>query len=155
MVSKIIGRVVSSIISVCLAWVWAVQCAGLIGAVIPSLDSIPSTTLMIRVITIVVSVVAFILIWSGIMNLSKSKGIKVTSGIISAYFLTLIAITILYMVIIGDLKYVMLAEVVGAWVIWFVILSALSSMRKKVEEADKSVSEMSDSIEKSIHNTER
>lgn len=155
MVSKIIGRVVSSIISVCLAWVWAVQCAGLIGAVIPSLDSIPSTTLMIRVITIVVSVLAFILIWSGIMNLSKSKGIKVTSGIISAYFLTLIAITILYMIIIGDLKYVMLAEVVGAWVIWFVILSALSSMRKKVEEADKSVSEMSDSIEKSIHNTER
>lgn len=137
MVSKIIGRFLSSIISVMLIWVWAVQCSGLVAALIPSLDNVATTSSMIKIITIVVSIVAIVLIWSGLMNLSKVAGVKVTTGVISGYFLSLIIITVAYMAKLGEIKYVMLAEVAGAWIIWFVILSALSNIRKRIEDTQK------------------
>lgn len=136
MVFRVIGRFFSSIISVCLSWVWAVQFSGFIGSVVPSLDDLATTTTMIWAITIALSLIALFLIWSGIMNLSKIRGVAVTRGVISGYFVTLIALTLGYMTSLGDIKYVMLGEVAGAWVIWFAILAALANIKKNILAAE-------------------
>lgn len=149
MVTKILGRILSSVISVLLAWVWAVQCSGLVAAVIPSLNDVATTTVMIRVITIVMTLLAVVLIWTGLLNFTSVKGVKATSLVISVYFVTLIAVTIGYMAVLGDIKYVMLAEVAGAWIIWFAILSSLSTISKRIEDAEKSASETVDKLENS------
>lgn len=149
MVTKILGRILSSVISVLLAWVWAVQCSGLVAALIPSLNDVATTTVMIRVITIVMTLLAVVLIWTGLLNFTSVKGVKATSLVISVYFVTLIAVTIGYMAVLGDIKYVMLAEVAGAWIIWFAILSSLSTISKRIEDAEKSVSETVDKLENS------
>lgn len=137
MILKIIGRIFATVISIVLAWVWAVQFSGLTAAIIQSLNNTESTSVMIRNVTIVVAVFAVILIWSGVLGFSSIGKIKATSISISLYFITLIAITIGYMAVWGEIKYVMLGEVAGAWVIWFVILSALSNLRKRFEDAEK------------------
>ena len=149
MATKILGRILSSVISVLLAWVWAVQCSGLVAALIPSLNNVATTTVMIRVITIVMTLLAVVLIWTGLLNFTSVKGVKATSIAISVYFVTLIAVTIGYMVVLGDIKYVMLAEVAGAWIIWFAILSSLSTISKRIEDAEKSASETVDKLENS------
>lgn len=149
MVTKILGRILSSVISVLLAWVWAVQCSGLVAALIPSLNDVATTTVMIRVITIVMTLLAVVLIWTGLLNFTSVKGVKATSLVISVYFVTLIAVTIGYMAVLGDIKYVMLAEVAGAWIIWFAILSSLSTISKRIEDAEKSGSEIVDKLENS------
>lgn len=149
MVTKILGRILSSVISVLLAWVWAVQCSGLVAALIPSLNDVATTTVMIRVITIVMTLLAVVLIWTGLLNFTSVKGVKATSIAISVYFVTLIAVTIGYMAVLGDIKYVMLAEVAGAWIIWFAILSSLSTISKRIEDAEKSGSEIVDKLENS------
>lgn len=149
MVTKVLGRILSSVISVLLAWVWAVQCSGLVAALIPSLNDVATTTVMIRVITIVMTLLAVVLIWTGLLNFTSVKGVKATSIAISVYFVTLIAVTIGYMAVLGDIKYVMLAEVAGAWIIWFAILSSLSTISKRIEDAEKSGSEIVDKLENS------
>ena len=149
MVTKILGRILSSVISALLAWVWAVQCSGLVAALIPSLNDVATTTVMIRVITIVMTLLAVVLIWTGLLNFTSAIGVKVTSIAISLYFVTLIAVTIGYMAVLGDIKYVMLAEVAGAWIIWFAILSSLSTISKRIEDAEKSGSEIVDKLENS------
>lgn len=149
MVTKILGRILSSVISALLAWVWAVQCSGLVAALIPSLNDVATTTVMIRVITIVMTLLAVVLIWTGLLNFTSVKGVKATSLVISVYFVTLIAVTIGYMAVLGDIKYVMLAEVAGAWIIWFAILSSLSTISKRIEDAEKSGSEIVDKLENS------
>lgn len=149
MVTKILGRILSSVISVLLAWVWAVQCSGLVAALIPSLNDVATTTVMIRVLTIVMALLAVVLIWTGLLNFTSVKGVKATSIAISVYFVTLIAVTIGYMAVLGDIKYVMLAEVAGAWIIWFAILSSLSTISKRIEDAEKSASETVDKLENS------
>lgn len=149
MVTKVLGRILSSVISVLLAWVWAVQCSGLVAALIPSLNDVATTTVMIRVLTIVMALLAVVLIWTGLLNFTSVKGVKSTSIAISVYFVTLIAVTIGYMAVLGDIKYVMLAEVAGAWIIWFAILSSLSTISKRIEDAEKSVSETVDKLENS------
>lgn len=149
MVTKILGRILSSVISALLAWVWAVQCSGLVAALIPSLNDVATTTVMIRVITIVMTLLAVVLIWTGLLNFTSAKGVKATSIAISLYFVTLIAVTIGYMAVLGDIKYVMLAEVAGAWIIWFAILSSLSTISKRIEDAEKSGSEIVDKLENS------
>lgn len=149
MVTKILGRILSSVISALLAWVWAVQCSGLVAALIPSLNDVATTTVMIRVITIVMTLLAVVLIWTGLLNFTSVKGVKATSIAISVYFVTLIAVTIGYMAVLGDIKYVMLAEVAGAWIIWFAILSSLSTISKRIEDAEKSGSEIVDKLENS------
>lgn len=149
MVTKVLGRILSSVISVLLAWVWAVQCSGLVAALIPSLNDVATTTVMIRVLTIVMTLLAVVLIWTGLLNFTSVKGVKATSITISVYFVTLIAVTIGYMAVLGDIKYVMLAEVAGAWIIWFAILSSLSTISKRIEDAEKSVSETVDKSENS------
>lgn len=149
MVTKILGRILSSVISALLAWVWAVQCSGLVAALIPSLNDVATTTVMIRAITIVMTLLAVVLIWTGLLNFTSVKGVKATSLVISVYFVTLIAVTIGYMAVLGDIKYVMLAEVAGAWIIWFAILSSLSTISKRIEDAEKSGSEIVDKLENS------
>ena len=149
MVTKILGRILSSVISSLLAWVWAVQCSGLVAALIPSLNDVATTTVMIRVLTIVMALLAVVLIWTGLLNFTSVKGVKATSIAISVYFVTLIAVTIGYMAVLGDIKYVMLAEVAGAWIIWFAILSSLSTISKRIEDAEKSGSEIVDKLENS------
>lgn len=149
MITKVLGRILSSVISALLAWVWAVQCSGLVAALIPSLNDVATTTVMIRVITVVMTLLAVVLIWTGLLNFTSVKGVKSTSIAISVYFVTLIAVTIGYMAVLGDIKYVMLAEVAGAWIIWFAILSSLSTISKRIEDAEKSVSETVDKLENS------
>lgn len=137
MVLKFVGKVCTSVLAVLLSWVWAVQCSGLLAAVIKELNEVSITSLMIKVITVVISVVALILIWSGVLSLSTIKTVKATSAVVNVYFLTLIGITVAYMAVLGDIKYVMVAELLGAWIIWFVILNALSNIRKSIEVASK------------------
>lgn len=149
MITKVLGRILSSVISALLAWVWAVQCSGLVAALIPSLNDVATTTVMIRVITVVMTLLAVVLIWTGLLNFTSVKGVKSTSIAISVYFVTLIAVTIGYMAVLGDIKYVMLAEAAGAWIIWFAILSSLSTISKRIEDAEKSVSETVDKLENS------
>lgn len=135
MVLKVIGRFVSSILSVMLSWVWAVQCSGVVAALVPELNEVSTTTLMIQGITIGLSVVAVVLIWSGVMAFSNLKRLKVTNAVISLYFISLIGLTVGYMALLGEVKYVLLFEVICAWVIWFVIMTSISNIRKNIKKS--------------------
>lgn len=126
---KIVTRLLLSVFSVLFAIVWTVQAAGVLGALIPSLDNVSTTTKIIIALSIIVSVVGIILVWRGKISLENSKTAKSCKYICNGYFGSLIALVIIYMALVRDIKYVLLAECVITWVIWFVILGCI----RKVE----------------------
>lgn len=126
---KIVTRLILSVFSVLFAIVWAVQATGVIGALIPSLDNVSTTTKIIIALSVIVSVFGIILVWMGKISLENSKTAKSCKYICNGYFGSLIALVIIYMALVRDIKYVLLAECVITWVIWFVILGCI----RKVE----------------------
>lgn len=129
---KIVMKLILSVFSVLLSVVWAVQAAGVLGALISSFNNVETTTRIIVAVSVIMSVIGIVLVWLGKIS---SENTKVTKYICNAYFASLIALVVIYMLLIGDIKYVLLAECAATWVIWFVILGCI----RKIEETNSKV----------------
>lgn len=127
---NVLKKLILSVFAVVLSIVWSVQATGLIGAVIKSLNDYNTTTKLIIGISIVVSIVGLILVWRGKISYLSKESARSTLIICNSYFGSLIALVILYMLAVRDIKYVLLAEVAVTWIIWFFIMSCI---RKEIE----------------------
>lgn len=129
---KAFSKLVVNILSIIMACVLAVQVTALIAALIPSVNSVDTTSKIIIGCTIVFSIIVTILIWANKMNLSSTQGVTVTSIVCNVYFIVLVASTLLYMAVLGEIKYIMLGEIALTWVIWFVFISVFSNIKKSL-----------------------
>lgn len=127
---NVLKKLILSVFAVVLSIVWSVQATGLIGAVIKSLNDYNTTTKLIIGVSIVVSIVGLILVWMGKISYQTKESVRSTLIICNSYFGSLIALVILYMLAVRDIKYVLLAEVAVTWIIWFFIMSCI---RKEIE----------------------
>lgn len=127
---NVLKKLILSVFAVVLSIVWSVQATGLIGAVIKSLNDYNTTTKLIIGVSIVVSIVGLILVWMGKISYQTKESARSTLIICNSYFGSLIALVILYMLAVRDIKYVLLAEVAVTWIIWFFIMSCI---RKEIE----------------------
>lgn len=129
---KVFSKLVVNILSIIMACVLAVQVTALIAALVPSANNVDTTSKIIIGCTIVFSIIVTILIWANKMNLSSAQGVTVTSIVCNVYFIVLVASTLLYMAVLGEIKYVMLGEIALTWVIWFVFISVFSNIKKSL-----------------------
>lgn len=129
---KVFSKLVVNILSIIMACVLAVQVTALIAALVPSVNNVDTTSKIIIGCTIVFSIIVTILIWANKMNLSSTQGVTVTSIVCNVYFIVLVASTLLYMAVLGEIKYVMLGEIALTWVIWFVFISVFSNIKKSL-----------------------
>lgn len=129
---KAFSKLVVNILSIIMACVLAVQVTALIAALIPSVNNVDTTSKIIIGCTIVFSIIVTILIWANKMNLSSTQGVTVTSIVCNVYFIVLVASTLLYMAVLGEIKYVMLGEIALTWVIWFIFISVFSNIKKSL-----------------------
>lgn len=127
---KVFSKLVVNILSIIMACVLAVQVTALIAALVPSVNNVDTTSKIIIGCTLVFSIIVTILIWANKMNLSSTQGVTVTSIVCNVYFIVLVASTLLYMAVLGEIKYVMLGEIALTWVIWFVFISVFSNIKK-------------------------
>ena len=127
---NVLKKLILSVFAVVLSIVWSVQATGLIGAVIKSLNDYNTTTKLIIGVSILVSIVGLILVWMGKISYQTKESVRSTLIICNSYFGSLIALVILYMLAVRDIKYVLLAEVAVTWIIWFFIMSCI---RKEIE----------------------
>lgn len=129
---KVCSKLVVNILSIVMACVLSVQVTALIAALVPSVNNVDTTSKIIIGCTIVFSIIVTILIWANKMNLSSTQGVTVTSIVCNVYFIVLVAGTLLYMAVLGEIKYVMLGEIALTWVIWFVFISVFSNIKKSL-----------------------
>ena len=129
---KVCSKLVVNILSIIMACVLAVQVTALIAALVPSVNNVDTTSKIIIGCTIVFSIIVTILIWANKMNLSSTQGVTVTSIVCNVYFILLVASILLYMAVLGEIKYVMLGEIALTWVIWFVFISVFSNIKKNL-----------------------
>ena len=129
---KVCSKLVVNILSIVMACVLSVQVTALIAALVPSVNNVDTTSKIIIGCTIVFSIIVTILIWANKMNLSSAQGVTVTSMVCNVYFIVLVACTLLYMAVLGEIKYVMLGEIALTWVIWFVFISVFSNIKKSL-----------------------
>lgn len=129
---KVFSKLVVNILSIIMACVLSVQVTALIAALVPSVNNVDTTSKIIVGCIIVFSIIVTILIWANKMNLSSVQGVTVTSIVCNVYFIVLVASTLLYMVVLGEIKYVMLGEIALTWVIWFVFISVFSNIKKSL-----------------------
>lgn len=129
---KVFSKLVVNILSIIMACVLAVQVTALIAALVPSVNNVDTTSKIIIGCTLVFSIIVTILIWANKMNLSSTQGVTVTSIVCNVYFIVLVASTLLYMAILGEIKYIMLGEIALTWVIWFVFISVFSNIKKSL-----------------------
>lgn len=143
---KAFSKLVVNILSIIMACVLAVQVTALIAALIPSVNSVDTTSKIIIGCTIVFSIIVTILIWANKMNLSSTQGVTVTSIVCNVYFIVLVASTLLYMAVLGEIKYIMLGEIALTWVIWFVFISVFSNIKKSLSGENIENSESSSAV---------
>lgn len=143
---KAFSKLVVNILSIIMACVLAVQVTALIAALIPSVNNVDTTSKIIIGCTIVFSIIVTILIWANKMNLSSTQGVTVTSIVCNVYFIVLVASTLLYMAVLGEIKYVMLGEIALTWVIWFVFISVFSNIKKSLSGENIENSESSSAV---------
>lgn len=129
---KVFSKLVVNILSIIMACVLAVQVTALIAALVPSVNNVDTTSKIIIGCTLVFSIIVTILIWANKMSLSSTQGVTVTSIVCNVYFIVLVASTLLYMAVLGEIKYVMLGEIALTWVIWFVFISVFSNIKKSL-----------------------
>lgn len=129
---KVFSKLVVNILSIIMACVLAVQVTALIAALVPRVNNVDTTSKIIIGCTLVFSIIVTILIWANKMNLSSVQGVAVTSVACNVYFIVLVASTLLYMAVLGEIKYVMLGEIALTWVIWFVFISVFSNIKKSL-----------------------
>lgn len=129
---KVCSKLVVNILSIVMACVLSVQVTALIAALVPSVNNVDTTSKIIIGCTIVFSIIVTILIWANKMNLSSTQGVTVTYIVCNVYFIVLVAGTLLYMAVLGEIKYVMLGEIALTWVIWFVFISVFSNIKKSL-----------------------
>lgn len=129
---KVFSKLVVNILSIIMACVLSVQVTALIAALVPSVNNVDTTSKIIIGCTLVFSIIVTILIWANKMNLSSTQGVTVTSIVCNVYFIVLVASTLLYMAVLGEIKYIMLGEIALTWVIWFVFISVFSNIKKSL-----------------------
>lgn len=129
---KVFSKLVVNILSIIMACVLAVQVTALIAALVPSVNNVDTTSKIIIGCTLVFSIIVTILIWANKMNLSSTQGVTITSIVCNVYFIVLVASTLLYMAVLGEIKYIMLGEIALTWVIWFVFISVFSNIKKSL-----------------------
>lgn len=143
---KVFSKLVVNILSIIMACVLSVQVTALIAALVPSVNNVDTTSKIIIGCTIVFSIIVTILIWSNKMNLLSTQGVTVTSIVCNVYFVVLVASTLLYMAVLGEIKYVMLGEIALTWVIWFVFISVFSNIKKSLSGGNIENSESSSAV---------
>lgn len=131
---KVFSKLVVNILSIIMACVLSVQVTALIAALVPSVNNVDTTSKIIIGCTLVFSIIVTILIWANKMSLSSTQGVTVTSIVCNVYFIVLVASTLLYMAVLGEIKYVMLGEIALTWVIWFVFISVFSNIKKSLSD---------------------
>lgn len=141
---KVIRKILMSLIVVFFSFGWSVQAAGLIGAVISSLNDVGKTTNIIIFLTALLSVVGIFLVWFNKISFSTKESTHFSYIICNVYFGTLILLNILYMVVLKDIKYVLLAECVVVWVIWFVLMRTIKSIEESFTNNKNEVDSVSD-----------
>ena len=129
---KVFSKLVVNILSIIMACVLAVQVTALIAALVPSVNNVDTTSKIIIGCTLVFSIIVTILIWANKMSLSSTQGVTATSIVCNVYFIVLVASSLLYMAVLGEIKYVMLGEIAITWVIWFVFISVFSNIKKSL-----------------------
>lgn len=137
---SVFSKLVVNILSIIMVCVLSVQVTALIAALVPSVNNVDTTSKIIIGCTIVFSIIVTILIWANKMNLSSTQGVTVTSIVCNVYFIVLVASTLLYMAVLGEIKYIMLGEIALTWVIWFVFISVFSNIKKSLSENTESSS---------------
>lgn len=150
---KVFSKLVVNILSIIMACVLSVQVTALIAALVPSVNNVDTTSKIIVGCTIVFSIIVTILIWVNKMNLSSVQGVTVTSIVCNVYFIVLVASTLLYMVVLGEIKYVMLGEIALTWVIWFVFISVFSNIKKSLSSENTESSSVGQVVEKAKEST--
>lgn len=143
---KVFSKLVVNILSIIMACVLSVQVTALIAALVPSVNNVDTTSKIIIGCTIVFSIIVTILIWANKMNLSSTQGVTVTSIVCNVYFIVLVASTLLYMAVLGEIKYIMLGEIALTWVIWFVFISVFSNIKKSLSGENIENSESSSAV---------
>lgn len=137
---SVFSKLVVNILSIIMVCVLSVQVTALIAALVPSVNNVDTTSKIIIGCTIVFSIIVTILIWANKMNLSSTQGVTVTSIVCNVYFIVLVTSTLLYMAVLGEIKYIMLGEIALTWVIWFVFISVFSNIKKSLSENTESSS---------------
>lgn len=150
---KVFSKLVVNILSIIMACVLAVQVTALIAALVPSVNNVDTTSKIIIGCTIVFSIIVTILIWANKMNLSSTQGVTVTSIVCNVYFIVLVASTLLYMAVLGEIKYIMLGEIALTWVIWFVFISVFSNIKKSLSSENTESSSVGQVVEKANEST--
>ena len=135
----VVKKLILSVFAVILSIVWGVQATGLLGMLISSLNNYDATTKLIIGISIEVSLVGLYFVWSGRLSYKDDKTIKFTKRVCDAYFLSLILLVLLYMVVVGEIKYVLRFEVVVTWVIWCFIRSCISKELERYQKKTASI----------------
>lgn len=150
---KVFSKLVVNILSIIMSCVLSVQVTALIAALVPSVNNVDTTSKIIVGCTIVFSIIVTILIWANKMNLSSKQGVTVTSIVCNVYFIVLVASTLLYMVVLDEVKYVMLGEIALTWVIWFVFISVFSNIKKSLSSENTESSSVEQVVEKAKEST--
>lgn len=150
---KVFSKLVVNILSIIMACVLAVQVTALIAALVPSVNNVDTTSKIIIGCTLVFSIIVTILIWANKMNLSSTQGVTVTSIVCNVYFIVLVASTLLYMAVLGEIKYIMLGEIALTWVIWFVFISVFSNIKKSLSSENTESSSVEQVVEKAKEST--
>lgn len=147
---KLLKKIILSVIVLVFSSVWSVQFAGVCGALIKSLNNVSTTSSIIVAVTAILFIIGLFLVWSNRLSLDTLKSADISLFTCNLYFASLIILVIAYMALLKDIKYVLLAECLVTWVIWFVIMGCIKktigimSSNKEGEESS-SVEPSSDS----------
>lgn len=128
---KVFNKLCCSLLMCVIAYCLSLNIMGVV-AVIIGLDSAKVINYCITVLFVVMSVIALYIYWSGRLNTSDIKGIKVCKLFVCIGFGGIILSSILYMLVLGEIKIVMLTLAIITWVLLFGFLHILNKIESKL-----------------------
>lgn len=106
-------------------------------AVIFKLNNAKTNQYIVLAIAAVFFLVAVYLLWSGKMSTESVSGVKCLKLVVIVGFGTAIVSSVLYMVVLGEIKQTMLLLALLSWVVLFAFLHLLNKIEKDLVKLEK------------------
>lgn len=106
-------------------------------AVIFKLNNAKTNQYIVLAIAAVFFLVAVYLLWSGKMSTESVRGVKCLKLVVIVGFGTAIVSSVLYMVVLGEIKQTMLLLALLSWVVLFAFLHLLNKIEKDLVKLEK------------------
>lgn len=136
-IRRFLARLVVFICVLCLSYSFATLLVGDI-ALISGKNELEFNRILINIIGFVIALVGIIIYLTGRLSLQNLKGIRTCRVVSVIVFGGMIVLSLLYMYLCGEVKYVMLSLMVCLWVLLFGFLYILSKIEKTfIGEEDK------------------